>query len=190
MKKLLILLFVVPILFTSCTGDDGMDGIDGIDGRDGIDGIDGIDISEVTSSPLGTYSGNLKRGITNPDGTTGGLNTVYIGYELTDLGDTYGLVLNTYTDDIYIIVVSIPKNTAIPLVVEDVQTINSKDEGIPVVEFKGKYILDYVDNQWSVEVVYQDLANYSILDEFGNLTDPEVLRLMFTGTATGILRKN
>jgi len=46
MKKLLLLLFVIPMLFNSCNAEDGTDGIDGtdgVDGRNGIKGVDGVD---------------------------------------------------------------------------------------------------------------------------------------------------
>jgi len=55
MKKILLLLFVVPMLFNSCNAEDGIDGVDGrngtngtngtdgTDGTDGVDGVNGID---------------------------------------------------------------------------------------------------------------------------------------------------
>jgi len=43
MKKILLLLFVVPILFNSCNAEDGIDGVDGRNGTDGTDGVDGVD---------------------------------------------------------------------------------------------------------------------------------------------------
>ncbi len=43
MKRLLVLLFLTPMLFNSCNGDDGIDGVNGTNGREGIDGIDGED---------------------------------------------------------------------------------------------------------------------------------------------------
>ena len=57
MKKLLILLFVVPILFISCSGEDGTDGIDGtngINGVNGADGTDGVDGTDGTDGEDGT----------------------------------------------------------------------------------------------------------------------------------------
>lgn len=94
MKKLIILLLAIPILFLSCTGEDGTDGIDGTDGTNGIDGRDG------------TNGTNGTNGIDGEDGTDG-----IDGEDGADfIGQVFEAELDFIASDNFEVLVELPTN--------------------------------------------------------------------------------